>query len=130
MTMPSPKSAPPASLRERIAAASQREDKQQSQHRQQRSSLPSGAFMLALRIGGEITAGIVVGGFIGWALDTWLATLPLFMILFLCLGGMAGMLNVWRAATGKGLKIGYADAYTASKPSSKPTTKPTSRNRK
>lgn len=112
---PTPSASPTASLSDRIAQASQREQKQVARRQQARSGLPSGAFMLALRIGGEVTAGIVVGGFIGWALDTWLATLPLFMILLLCLGAMAGTLNVWRAATGKGLKIGYADSYTKPK---------------
>ena len=106
---------PSASLRDRIAIASGREQKQAAARQQARSGLPSGAFMLALRIGGEVTAGIMVGGFIGWVLDTWLATLPLFMILLLCLGAMAGTLNVWRAATGKGLKIGYADSYAKPK---------------
>jgi hypothetical protein len=29
------------------------------------------------------------------------------MILFFLLGGAAGILNLWRMITGKGLKIGY-----------------------
>jgi ATP synthase protein I len=33
---------------------------------------------------------------IGWYLDHWLHTLPLFLVLFVLLGGAAGIANVWR----------------------------------
>ena len=52
----------------------------------------------AVRLGVELVAGVAVGGFIGWALDRWLATAPFLMVVFLALGAAAGILNVIRAA--------------------------------
>jgi ATP synthase protein I len=52
----------------------------------------------ALRLATELIAGVVVGGFIGWALDRWLGTAPFLMVLFLLLGIAAGILNVVRTA--------------------------------
>ena len=51
----------------------------------------------ALRIGIELLAALLVGWGIGWLLDRWLGTLPLFLIVFFLLGACAGMLNVFRA---------------------------------
>ena len=59
------------------------------------------------RVATELLAGLLVGAGIGWTLDKWLNTNPLFLILFFLLGGAAGILNLWRVVTGKGLKIGY-----------------------
>ena len=53
---------------------------------------------MAARVGVELAAGLVVGGGIGWLLDTWLGTLPLMLIVFFILGAAAGMLNVYRTA--------------------------------
>jgi len=52
----------------------------------------------ALRLATELVAGVAVGGFIGWALDRWLGTAPLLMVVFLILGAAAGILNVIRSA--------------------------------
>ena len=52
----------------------------------------------ALRLATELVAGVVVGGFIGWALDKWLETKPFLMVVFLLLGAAAGILNVIRTA--------------------------------
>lgn len=52
----------------------------------------------ALRLATELVAGVVVGGFIGWALDRWLGTVPFLMVVFLLLGATAGILNVIRTA--------------------------------
>ena len=59
------------------------------------------------RVATELLAGLLVGAGIGWTLDKWLNTNPWFLILFFLLGGAAGILNLWRVVTGKGLKIGY-----------------------
>jgi len=52
----------------------------------------------AFRIGVELLAALLVGGGIGWLLDRWLGTLPLFLLIFFFLGAGAGLLNVFRAA--------------------------------
>ena len=59
------------------------------------------------RVATELLAGLLVGAGIGWTLDKWFNTNPWFLILFFLLGGAAGILNLWRVVTGKGLKIGY-----------------------
>src|ERR1700741_3421667 len=53
---------------------------------------------LAMQVGAELLAAMVVGAGIGWLLDWWLATLPLFFLVFFFLGAGSGMFNVfWRA---------------------------------
>ena len=59
------------------------------------------------RVATELLAGLLIGGIIGWTVDKWLDTNPWFLILFFLLGGAAGILNLWRVVSGKGLKIGY-----------------------
>ncbi len=64
-------------------------------------------FGQAFRIGTEMIAGIGIGVGIGVWLDRWLGTGPWLLILFFFLGSAAGMLNVYRAASGIGLAPGY-----------------------
>ena len=52
----------------------------------------------ALKLSTEMIAGVAVGGFIGWALDRLFGTAPILMVVFLILGGAAGILNVIRSA--------------------------------
>lgn len=58
--------------------------------------LPASAMGLGLRVGTELVCALAVGLGIGWALDYWLGTRPIFLALFVLLGGVAGVLNVWR----------------------------------
>lgn len=60
-------------------------------------------FKLAL----ELVTGIVVGVGLGFLLDKWLGTEPLFLILLFFLGAAAGILNVYRAASGQGYAVGF-----------------------
>ena len=60
---------------------------------------PTGsAFGFAFRIGVELLVALLVGGGIGWLLDHWFGTTPVFLLIFFFLGAGAGMLNVFRAA--------------------------------
>ena len=52
----------------------------------------------AFRLATELVAGFVVGGLIGWLLDRWFGTLPLFLLVFFGLGAAAGITNVVRTA--------------------------------
>ncbi len=51
---------------------------------------------LAYRLLVEIIAGIAVGGFLGWWLDKWLNTKPIFTLILLFLGMVSGLYNVIR----------------------------------
>lgn len=59
-----------------------------------------------LRIGVELVVAVVVSVGIGWALDNWFGTKPLFMAVFFFLGIGAGMWNVYRAVKGMGSAMG------------------------
>lgn len=56
------------------------------------------AMGIALRIATDLVAGVAVGGFLGWVLDSWLGTAPILLIVFLLLGIAAGLRNSVRAA--------------------------------
>ena len=55
-------------------------------------------FGQAFRIGAELISALIVGVGLGWTLDKWLGTKPWMMIIFIFLGGAAGILNVYRTA--------------------------------
>jgi len=46
----------------------------------------------------EFVTAIVVGPIIGWQIDSWLKTKPIFFIVFLFVGMAAGLVNVYRLA--------------------------------
>ena len=53
----------------------------------------------AVRIGTELLAALIVGGGLGWALDTYLlGTGPWGLVLGLILGAAAGVRNAYRMA--------------------------------
>ncbi len=51
---------------------------------------------VGMRVGVELVSALIVATAIGYGLDRWLHTLPLFLALFVLLGGAAGIANVWR----------------------------------
>ena len=94
-------------IERRISAMQDRQN--QDKKKVENSGLPAGVGAIIGRVATELVAGLLVGSFIGWALDKWLGTTPLFMVLMFFLGAMAGMLNVWRIVSGRGLAVGYFD---------------------
>ena len=54
------------------------------------------ALGLGLRVGVELVSALAVAVAIGWYLDKWLGTRPFLLMLFVVLGGAAGVANVWR----------------------------------
>ncbi|MCH9020775.1 MAG: AtpZ/AtpI family protein [Proteobacteria bacterium] len=57
-----------------------------------------GVIGVALRVSIEMVGPLAVGVGIGWVLDDWLATAPLFLLVFFLLGAAAGGLNTYRRA--------------------------------
>ena len=85
------------------------EIRQQEERQHRKTQLPTDGMALAGRVTTELVAGVVVGTFIGWALDRWLGTTPTLMVVFFFIGSAAGMMNVWRALTGQGMAAGFVN---------------------
>ena len=110
------RSAEEAALSARLQRLGERLDQQKSASRHDEAepgprSDPS-ALARGFRLSTELVAGVLVGAFIGWALDRWLGISPWGMIVFLLLGFAAGVLNVMRTA-------GVVPAKTLQPPDSK-----------
>ena len=93
------------SLADRISEAQTR--KSNLQERSAKAHMPVEGMALAGRVATELLAGLVVGSAVGWALDTVFDTSPLWLLVSFFLGAIAGMMNVWRIATGRGMAAGY-----------------------
>jgi ATP synthase protein I len=59
---------------------------------------PRQGYALAMRLGTDFVAGIVVGAAIGWGVDRLFGTSPWGLMVFLLLGFGAGLLSVLRSA--------------------------------
>ena len=68
-----------------------------------------------IRAGAELITPMIAGGFIGWALDNWLDTKPIFLIIMLLLGVTTGFINVWRMTQNIGSSIGYSELHRRGK---------------
>lgn len=64
--------------------------KARSSHAEKHVERPSSNHGLALRIGSDFVAGIVVGGIFGWSIDNWLGSSPWGLIICLSLGFATG----------------------------------------
>lgn len=81
------------SFEERLRAARQKAGLDRSAEVREGTPSPLGA---GLRVGLEVASAVVVGVGIGLALDWAFSTRPLFLVVFLFLGGAAGVLNAYR----------------------------------
>jgi len=59
---------------------------------------PRQGYGLAMRLGGDFVAGVVVGAALGWGIDRLFGTSPWGLIVLLLLGFAAGILSVLRSA--------------------------------
>jgi ATP synthase protein I len=58
----------------------------------------SKALGTGLRVGSELIAGVLVGGFIGWWIDRWLGTSPFGLLIMVTVGMASGFWSVYRIA--------------------------------
>lgn len=59
---------------------------------------PRSGYGMAMRLGADFVAGVIVGAAIGWGVDRFFGTSPWGLIVFLLLGFAAGLLSVLRSA--------------------------------
>jgi len=55
-----------------------------------------GGYGSGLQAGIDVFAGVIGGLLIGWALDRWMGTTPILLLVFLVLGAAAGLRNAYR----------------------------------
>jgi ATP synthase protein I len=67
---------------------------QSGDHGSERANGLSAGFQVAT----ELVVAMIVAVAIGWFLDEWLETRPVFLVIFFFLGAAAGALNVYRRA--------------------------------
>ena len=85
------------SFEERLATARRKQGLETPPARPGESGQDGPSMMgIGLRVGVELVSALVVGLAIGWGLDSFFHTRPFLLILFVLLGGAAGLLNVWR----------------------------------
>lgn len=87
-----------------------REREEGGRRRTTRITDPRGGLGLAMRIGVELVAALIVGAGAGLLVDWWLGTRPWAMVVGFVLGAAAGMLNVYRVMSGMGQAVGYRRA--------------------
>lgn len=95
-------------IEQRLQAARARE--QQGPGRGPAPRGNSSGMGIAARITVELVVSVAVGGGIGYALDRWMGTKPWLMLVFLFLGGAAGVMNAYRAAKGLDESVGLGGA--------------------
>ncbi|HLA74286.1 MAG TPA: AtpZ/AtpI family protein [Gammaproteobacteria bacterium] len=57
---------------------------------------PGGSSLLLLGVGTMLTSMVISGALLGYGLDAWLNTRPLFMLILGCLGFVGGMIKVYK----------------------------------
>lgn len=92
----------------RLRAAREREARTLGQAPEQRARVSG--IGVGMRIGVELVASVAVGVLIGLGLDAWLGTRPWLMVLFLLLGGAAGVMNVYRFMRNMDDAVGFERA--------------------
>lgn len=96
-----PDAARPAGATNDLAARIARARQEGAELQSARSARQSGMTGMGrgFRLATEFIAAILVGGVLGYALDVWLGTQPIALVVLLMIGFAAGVLNVIRAAS-------------------------------
>ncbi|TVQ39440.1 MAG: AtpZ/AtpI family protein [Geminicoccaceae bacterium] len=70
--------------------------REQRQEAPERGAVDRSGMGTGLQAGIDVVAGVIGGLLIGWALDRWLGTSPVLLVVFLFLGAAAGTRNAFR----------------------------------
>jgi ATP synthase protein I len=81
----------------------------QIETKQKEKDTQTESLSVGLRAGAELVTSIAAGGLIGYWLDSFFETKPLFLIAMLVLGVITGFVNVWRTTQNIGYEIGLKD---------------------
>jgi ATP synthase protein I len=95
--VPSPED---TALSRRLHELDRRLDKRRVErgHATASEAAPQPGYAMALRLGADFVAGVVVGAALGWGFDALLGTSPWGLIVFLLFGFAAGIMSVMRTA--------------------------------
>lgn len=69
--------------------------------KEDRDSDSASDMSMAMRAGIDLVAGVAAGALIGYALDRWFGTMPLFFIICFFLGAAGGFRNMLRSVQRK-----------------------------
>jgi len=81
-----------------LHAFGKRLDEVRRQNEPRPQQAPPTSLGIAGRFATELMVAIAFGGGLGWLLDRWLGTRPIFLVVLVLLGAAAGIRNVMRAA--------------------------------
>ena len=70
---------------------------------------------LGIRAGTELLVGFIAGGLIGWGIDSYFDTKPIFFIIFLLLGVCSGFMNIYKITQEIGTSVGFAELHKRKK---------------
>lgn len=81
-----------------LRALGKRLDEARRQTEPRKQEAPPTTLGIATRLSTELVVAVAVGGGLGWALDHFLGTRPIFLVVMFLLGAAAGIRNVMHAA--------------------------------
>ena len=93
--------APDSELSKRIAAAQARHNVRTGKRADgadKPQPVSGNALAMAFSISAQLVVAIALGTALGWQMDVWFGTKPLFLIVMMLLFAAAGFLNVFRGA--------------------------------
>ncbi len=76
----------------------------------------------AMQAGYEFVASVMLSAILGYFLDQWLGTSPLFLISLFLLGTCAGFLSIFRMNKNLGMGVGYSQLHQQAKDANKSPT--------
>lgn len=70
---------------------------------------------MAMQAGYEFVASVMLSAVLGYFIDKWLGTAPLFLISLFFLGTGAGFMSIYRVSKNLGSSVGYSELHREEK---------------